>query len=202
MGDWLGTGTTRQYRSFKEARAFARSLGLKSLSEWRDYCRSGTKPADIPTNAYSVYAKNGWSGWGDWLGTGTIATRLRQYRSFKTARAFARSLGLKSVTEWRSYCKSGKRPPDIPNSPEEIYAETGWSGFGDWLGTGRQRGTSLPHPFSLGTSPSPCRRPVTLRVSLPRNGTGTPFLWCPFGHLLAKIWLRDQQLTIRFAPGP
>ena len=41
---------------------------------------------------------------GDWLGTGTIASYLREYRSFKEARAFVRSLGLKSETEWRAYC--------------------------------------------------------------------------------------------------
>ena len=47
---------------------------------------------------------------GDWLGTGTVARRLRQYRSFKEARAFVRSLGLKSEAEWCAYCKSGKKP--------------------------------------------------------------------------------------------
>ena len=38
---------------------------------------------------------------GDWLGTGTVATHLRKYRSFKEARAFVRGLGLKSQAEWR-----------------------------------------------------------------------------------------------------
>ena len=76
---------------------------------------------------------------GDWLGTGTIAARLRQYRSFKEARAFVHSLGLKSRTEWRAYCKSGKKPDDIPADPHSTYADDGWAGMGDWLGTGRSR---------------------------------------------------------------
>jgi superfamily II DNA or RNA helicase len=139
-GDWLGTGTVashlRQYRSFKKARAFVRRLGLKSQAEWRDYCKSGKKPADIPAHPNTTYAKAGWSGTGDWLGTGTIAPRLREYRSFKDARAFVRRLGLKSQTEWGEYSKSGKRPNDIPGNPQKIYAEAGWSGTGDWLGTG------------------------------------------------------------------
>tara|TARA_Y100000780_G_C13695637_1_gene421662 strand:+ start:9639 stop:10223 length:585 start_codon:yes stop_codon:yes gene_type:complete len=33
---------------FSEARRFARTLGLKNSSEWREYCRGGTKPPDIP----------------------------------------------------------------------------------------------------------------------------------------------------------
>jgi len=138
-GDWLGTGTVathlREYRSFEEARAFVRSLGLKSQGEWLDYCKSGKKPVDIPVKPYKTYANAGWAGEGDWLGTGRIATHLRKYRSFEQARAFVRGLELKSETEWRNYCKSGQKPDDIPAAPFRIYAEAGWAGMSDWLGT-------------------------------------------------------------------
>ena len=125
---------------------------MKSGEEWGEYCKSGKKPADIPANPNYVYAETGWAGmgdwlgtgnrrggWGDWLGTGTIAAQLRQYRSFKDARAFVRLLGLKSNTEWRDYCKSGKKPADIPNTPQVVYAKDGWAGIGDWLGYTHQK---------------------------------------------------------------
>jgi superfamily II DNA or RNA helicase len=141
MGDWLGTGTVasslRRFRSFKQARDFARSLGLKSSSDWHSYCQSGDKPNDIPTLPHKTYANAGWVGMGDWLGTGTVASFLREYRSFRRARAFARGLNLKSGAEWLNYCKSGKKPPDIPSNPQRTYTDTGWAGMGDWLGTGR-----------------------------------------------------------------
>jgi hypothetical protein len=145
-GDWLGTGRVApgQYRDFKKARAFARNLGLKSRDEWFDYCKSGKKPADIPTNPHTVYVEAGWSDTGDWLGTGTIAPRLREYRSFKEARTFVRGLGLKSQTEWRGYCKSGKKPTDIPAHPDRTYAEDGWVGMGDWLGQNQKYPISTP----------------------------------------------------------
>jgi len=44
-------------------------------------------------------------------------------------------MGLKSQTEWLAYCKSGKKPDDIPANPNRTYAG-GWMGYGDWLGTG------------------------------------------------------------------
>jgi hypothetical protein len=113
-----------------------RGLGLKSQAEWTSYSRSGKKPADIPADFKKVYADDGWAGMGDWLGTGTVASFLREYRPFKKARAFVCGLGLKSQTEWRDYCKSGKKPNDIPSAPDRTYAEDGWAGFGDWLGTG------------------------------------------------------------------
>ena len=143
MGDWLGTGTIaprlREYRSFKEARTFAHGLKLNSIPEWLDYCKSGKRPSDIPTSPQTTYSDAGWSGYGDWLGTGTVATNVRQYRPFKRARTFARSLKLKSRDEWSDYCKSGNEPNDIPADAFAVYSNDGWAGMGDWLGTGRNR---------------------------------------------------------------
>ena len=76
-GDWLGTGKVanqvRKYRSFREARAFARKLKLNGNNEWRLFCKGempklGRLPADIPTGPDKVYANKGWgigaTGWG------------------------------------------------------------------------------------------------------------------------------------------
>jgi hypothetical protein len=97
-GDWLGTGVVsthlRQYRPFKKARAFVRGLKLKSEQEWRDYCNSGKKPADLPTSPSLVYAEAGWINWGDWLGTGRVYST--GWRPFKQARAFVHRLGFNS----------------------------------------------------------------------------------------------------------
>src|SRR5262249_44851868 len=62
---------------------------------------------------------------------------LREYQSFENARAYVHSLGLKSQAEWVEYCKSGKRPADIPAKHARRYAKAGWKNWGDWLGTGR-----------------------------------------------------------------
>ena len=148
MGDWLGTGTIasqlREYRPFKKARALAHSLHLKSSTEWRKYCQGQLKgkpklPMDIPKNLYQTYKNKGWKGMGDWLGTGTVATNLREYRSFQEARAFVHSLHLNNQAEWRKYCKRQlpEKPPlpgDIPLYPEGVYKDKGWKGMGDWLG--------------------------------------------------------------------
>src|SRR5690348_7317335 len=115
------------------ARRFVRGLGMKSGSEWRNYCKSGRKPQNIPAKPNETYESDGWAGMGDWLGTGRIATHLRQYRSFKKARTFVRGLGLKSHSRWTDYCKSGRKPDDIPAKPYRTYAEAGWAGMGDWL---------------------------------------------------------------------
>ena len=127
IGDWLGTGSIspqdRNYRSFKDAKKFVLKLDLKSYDEWRSYFKSGKKPVDIPANPLQVYAEE-WKGWGDWLGTGTVANQNRRFRPFKEARTFARSLGLKSKEDWAEYCSSGKKPPDIPQGPYNPIGKT------------------------------------------------------------------------------
>jgi hypothetical protein len=120
------------FRPFPEARKHVRKLGLKSQSQWHQYCKSGNKPEDIPSYPEAAY-ENDWIGYGDWLGTGTIAPKDRNYRPFENAKKFVRSLNLKSSHEWKEYCKSGKKPADIPANPLEVYGKE-WKGFGDWLG--------------------------------------------------------------------
>ena len=96
-------------------------------------------PPDIPTVVSSYYKDDGWEGFGDWLGTGTIAIHLRTYRSFIEARSFVHKLKLKSVSEWIAYCKgqlivSPPLPSDIPANPRGLYLGKGWNGYPDWLG--------------------------------------------------------------------
>ena len=112
----------KQFRDFEEAREFIRSLGLKSNAEWRTYWKSHSKPDYIPAAPERTY-KNEWKGWGDWLGTGTVASKDRVYRPFNEAREFVRSLNLKGQREWKEYCKSGDKPDDIPASPWNTYNE-------------------------------------------------------------------------------
>ncbi len=134
----------REYRPFEEARAFVHGLGLTSGAEWFKYCvgqmpEKGKKPEDIPAAPQAIYKDHGWISWGDWLGTGTIAPRLREYRPFAEARAFVHGLGLNGRAEWKKYCagqmpEKGKKPEDIPVTPQVVYKDHGWISWGDWLG--------------------------------------------------------------------
>lgn len=138
MGDWLGTGTIapgqKQFRSYNDAKSFVHLLNFKGEKEWRHYCKSGEKPNDIPTTPNRIYKNSGWLGLGDWFGTGTIAYGQRKYRSFLDAKSFVHHLKIKSSLEWKKYAKSGKKPDDIPASPDYTYRNDGWKGITDWLG--------------------------------------------------------------------
>ena len=125
----------KEYRSFVDAREFVQKQKLKSNPDWRKYCKSGNKPNDIPANPEKTFKKE-WIDWGDWLGTGSIASQNKKFRSFDDAKKFVRKLNLKTDKEWVEYTTSGNKPTDIPSSPITTYKKKGWKNMGDWLGTG------------------------------------------------------------------
>lgn len=124
----------KNWRSFEEARAFVRSLGLSSTAEWEAYCRSGKRPPDIPSAPRNVYQSE-WINWGDFLGTGNVQPALQKFnfKPFLEAREFVRSLGFSGEAQWREYCQAGLRPADIPVAPERFYKDE-WRTWGDYLG--------------------------------------------------------------------
>jgi hypothetical protein len=62
------------------------------------------------------------------------------WRPFEEAREYVLKLGLKSRGDWNIWLKSESRPTDIPVAPDKVYENKGWTNWGDWLGTGHQKG--------------------------------------------------------------
>jgi len=137
-------GQTR-FRSFQDARAFAHTLKFNSSEEWFEFCKSGARPSEIPSNPQVTYHRE-WRGWRDWLGTGqrrNAKSRRYSFLSYEEARAFVHRLGFSGRSEWRAYCASPKRPSNIPSNPQVAYRSQ-WKGWGDWLGTGNTINSFLP----------------------------------------------------------
>lgn len=139
---WLGVGppeigTGTMMVPFDEARNFARALGLKGVLQWRRYVAGKmpqlpARPANIPSNPNVCYCGEGWTGYGDFLGTGQIAYHRLKKRPFVEAREFARSLNLKNMKVWNAWAESEARPADIPASPARAYRGR-WKSWHDWL---------------------------------------------------------------------
>ena len=120
------TGDYSNFVSYNECREYALSMGFKSADEWLQH----EKPLNIPSKPYNTYP-NEWTTWGDFLGTGTIASYNIEYRNKEQAIRFVHSLKLKTREEWTEYCKSGNKPNDIPNAFWNVYKIS----IGEFLGT-------------------------------------------------------------------
>jgi len=56
-----------------------------------------------------------------------------KYLPFSKARKFVHKLKLKSIKEWKEYCKESI-PSNIPKNPKEVYKGKGWVSILDWIG--------------------------------------------------------------------
>lgn len=123
---WLGenkmSNFNRNFLNYDEAKNIVHKLNIKSGDDWLKFTKEKEFPKDLPTGPDAYYKNKGWISWGDFLGTGEIAVRFREYLPFEEAKDFIRKLGLKSETEWREYCKSGKKPNNIPTNPQRYYS--------------------------------------------------------------------------------
>ena len=91
-------GAGKKILPFTKALLYAR-LTLKSNSEWRVWCKSEAREANIPSIPDRIYKLDGWQGYGHWLGTGNVAPKDKQFLPFKKAMLCVRSLKLKGRLE-------------------------------------------------------------------------------------------------------
>jgi len=117
----------RVYLPFEEARKWAQALCFKSADDWDEMCNDGRRNHYIPSEPSEIYKDQGWVSWEDWLG-------IVRMKEFSEARNYAQSLELKSMSSWYQLIREGNLPEDIPERPMQVYKETGWVDFEDWLG--------------------------------------------------------------------
>ena len=129
---------------FKTALPYARSLKLKNKIAWEAFSKSGARPVNVPSNPARAYKHEGWQGYGHWLGTGNLHTKV--FLPFKQALLHVRSLKLQNMKEWAQWCKGKARPGNIPSAPNATYKHDGWQGCGHWLGNGNV-GVFKDHTF-------------------------------------------------------
>lgn len=138
--DWLGTSSDLKYLSFEEAREFARSLGLKTFRDWKNYTSGKIKnlppiPDNIPRDPQLRYSRNGFIGMKDWL--------QESIMPFEKAKEFVKKLNLKGTTvkeceeQWKMYCKGKikdlpKKPSTLPLDVKLRYRKN-WINWEDWF---------------------------------------------------------------------
>ena len=87
-----------KFLPFDKALAVARSLGLANRFEWRQWCKEGMCPPNVPSNPDATFKDGGWQGWVHWLGSSGIK-KASKFAPFGQALTFARSLNLASEKE-------------------------------------------------------------------------------------------------------
>ncbi len=134
--DWLGIlSNGEKYLPFKEAREFARSLGLERGGDWHLYCNGHykdkiKKPDNIPRTPSSVYFE--FDTYTDWIGV------KKEFLSYTEASKYIQKLNINTKTKWREW-KKENRPENLPANPDTYYSkyknEKEWISWQHFFGT-------------------------------------------------------------------
>jgi hypothetical protein len=140
VGEWLGTGTiapqNKKFISHNDCKNWFIKNNIKGQGHWVRWKKNNERPENIPSNPDKEYAKtNEWTSWGEFTESGKVANGYIDYLPFKKARKFVHSLNIKSEYQWRNYCKSGKKPYNIPSNPwnNKLYKNE-FIDRNDWFG--------------------------------------------------------------------
>jgi len=140
----------KTFLSYDAAIKIIKKENIKDVVGWNNYCKSGKRDIGIPSVPYKVYKNKGWIDWYSWLGIKKIKCLdynvirvmrknkkikyLVKYLDYNTAIKYVHKLGLKDMNDWKKYCKSNKKPHNIPSHPRYVYENKGWKSSCHWLG--------------------------------------------------------------------
>ena len=134
-----------KYLTYEEAKAFVKSLGLVSFSDWVKYTqhkefdypfinRAGIslpkRPPNIPYEPHKFYTKtNEWISWADFLNYSTTKT----YWTYQQAKEYAQHHHIKSERQWYAHHKQHQLN-SIPKKISSYFKRTGeWISWPDFL---------------------------------------------------------------------
>ena len=150
-GDWLGTKRVATQKivflPFEEARSIVRKLNLKNLREWQEYASSENRPKNLPSHPDKTY-KDDWQGYNNWLGVDNRShqSRSAEFLPLNEAKELIRRLDISSQQEYRNIVKlNSELQGKLSLNPHRTYKNKGWKGFGDYLGTGREKTGSIEY---------------------------------------------------------
>ena len=120
-----------EWMSFEQAETHIQAQNISSVVAFNTWKRQGLRPANFPAHPERTYRED-WISWGDFLGTGNIATQKRKWMSFSKAKAYIQTQGIQSAEELRIWDKKGLRPKNFPVRPDRTYRED-WGFLGGFL---------------------------------------------------------------------
>lgn len=110
----------REFRSFSEARRWARKSGFKTMRQWRK--SNGIIPDDIPKNPHSVYKKE-WKGYNDFLGIENGKWRSKSFKwlKYEEAKKIVQKKNFKTIDEFKKWASQNNMKMKIPVNADKIY---------------------------------------------------------------------------------
>jgi hypothetical protein len=132
FGVYLSSGvvsnSNKEFLTYEQAKKLVRKESITSVNSFRKW----KNPLNIPSDP-SVYYKDSWKSWGDFLGTKrkSLKERGELFISFDNAKLYLNNLGLKHKFDYHEYIENNNIE-FLPKRPDYIYKGS-WIGYLDYL---------------------------------------------------------------------
>lgn len=111
-----------KYGSLAAVKEYAKIHNLCSIKLWLEASEKKDFPKNLPKRPPNVYGCK----WSEILNKKNIDNS--KYLSFEEACSLVRTLGLKTMSDFRELGREGGRPSKIPSNPERYYKDK-WQGW-------------------------------------------------------------------------
>lgn len=115
-----------KYLSFADAKKYIQKLGLKNYEDFRNWTSSNQRPTSIPYHPHRTY-KEEWKGIGDFLGTGSVASFNRKFKSYDEHKKYANRHKIINRAHWYKHFKEVIKPNNLP------YRSDPWKSLANWV---------------------------------------------------------------------
>lgn len=114
---------------FEIVRDKVQSLNIRTRKDYYKFVKLN-KNLKLPTSPNRAYKNRGWTNFPDFLRGNK---KLIYYYDFRTSKHFVRKVKIKCVKQWENFCKSGKKPRELPSAPNKFYKKE-WISWSEFFG--------------------------------------------------------------------
>ncbi|QDZ23528.1 hypothetical protein A3770_10p60460 [Chloropicon primus] len=144
LSRYAKTAFTNRWMPYEAAQKFVSStMRFASVSQLKSWLSSEWKPDCIPSIPGSVYKKEGFTTYEDFINPDTDV----KFHSWLRLRDYARSLQLKTPHAWLGLHDQGKLEGGSPRDPHEVYSKY-WISWCDFLAVQRHQAFFLAKEFA------------------------------------------------------
>jgi hypothetical protein len=128
-------------QTYDEVRLRVQQLGIKTSPQYYKYVL-GNHICNLPSNPRKLFLNSGWTGWGDFLGTGSVKrwtehshrVLFDRKMTYEQAKRIMKPHGLRGIDEFVEWFKTNKNF-GVPSEPARVFGKKGWVSWIDFLGS-------------------------------------------------------------------
>ena len=128
MGKETWSKDYMNFLEYENAVCFLKDKNIKTQREYFEWQRGKSSEYKVPSNP-RIFYKDKWVSWSDYLGTGNVAFKYRDFYTYKECSDLIKFNMIKSIKEYLKF-RIMSMDRKLPSNPDKLYKEwVSWDSF-------------------------------------------------------------------------